>query len=230
MTDTTRPPAGFKDLCIDALDARAAGEFWAEVLGLRLEDRHGNVLLTGAEPEHAIWINAVSEPRTVKQRVHLDVHTGAIADLVAAGATVVGASHSWTDLTDPEGGEFCGFVRPTEKLPDYRVYELVVDSVEPRRIGGWWSEVLGLELEAGDDEAGPWASVGPGAGLPWEVVFGAVPEPKTVKNRNNWDLWGSTGELLAAGATLLRARDDEISWDVLADPEGNEFCVFARRE
>ena len=32
---------------------------------------------------------------------------------------------------------------------------------------------------------------------------------------------------MAAGARLLRARDDEIGWDVLADPEGNEFCVFA---
>ena len=50
------------------------------------------------------------------------------------------------------------------------------------------------------------------------------------------DVVGNTGALLAAGATLLRARDagpdddpDEggITWDVLADPEGNEFCVFA---
>ena len=32
--------------------------------------------------------------------------------------------------------------------------------------------------------------------------------------------------LVAAGATLLRRRDDEIGWDILADPEGNEFCVF----
>ena len=65
--------------------------------------------------------------------------------------------------------------------------------------------------------------------MPWELVFGAVPEPKTVKNRIHWDVWGDTSELLAAGATLLRARDDhEIGWDVLADPEGNEFCVFAR--
>jgi Glyoxalase-like domain len=37
----------------------------------------------------------------------------------------------------------------------------------------------------------------------------------------------STPDLLAAGATLLRLGDAEIHWDVLADPEGNEFCVFA---
>ena len=33
-------------------------------------------------------------------------------------------------------------------------------------------------------------------------------------------------KLLDAGATVLRARDDEIGWTVLADPEGNEFCAF----
>jgi hypothetical protein len=41
------------------------------------------------------------------------------------------------------------------------------------------------------------------------------------------DLFGDTGELVALGATLVRRRDDERDWDVLADPEGNEFCVFA---
>ena len=54
-----------------------------------------------------------------------------------------------------------------------------------------------------------------------------MPEPKTVKNRIHWDVSAAAVQpLLDAGATLLRARDDEISWHVLADPEGNEFCVF----
>jgi len=37
----------------------------------------------------------------------------------------------------------------------------------------------------------------------------------------------SVDALFAAGATLLRHRDHEIDWDVLADPEGNEFCAFS---
>lgn len=41
------------------------------------------------------------------------------------------------------------------------------------------------------------------------------------------DVIGDRDELLAMGAALVRARDAEIGWDVLADPEGNEFCVFA---
>ena len=46
----------------------------------------------------------------------------------------------------------------------------------------------------------------------------------------HWDVWGDTETFLAAGARLLRGRDDEIGWDVLADPEGNEFCVFTRHD
>lgn len=228
MADTRTDRTSFKDLCIDATDPAVLGAFWAEVLGLRMEDRGDNVRLVGAEPEQAIWINAVPEPKTVKQRVHLDVHTDAISRLVTAGASVVDTAQPWTVLTDPEGGEFCGFVRPVDRVPGYRLYELIVDAHDPAAIATWWGDVLGLEprRDAGSEDGD--RVLGPGAGLPWEVVFGAVSEPKTVKNRIHWDVWGDTPTLLAAGATLLRARDEEIGWDVLADPEGNEFCVFVR--
>jgi len=48
-----------------------------------------------------------------------------------------------------------------------------------------------------------------------------------VKNRMHLDVVGDKAELLSLGATMVRARDEEIDWDILADPEGNEFCVFA---
>jgi hypothetical protein len=60
-------------------------------------------------------------------------------------------------------------------------------------------------------------------------VFAPVPEPKTVKNRVHWDVTlvdATIESLVAAGARVLRDRDDEIDWWVLADPEGNEFCAF----
>ena len=59
------------------------------------------------------------------------------------------------------------------------------------------------------------------------LTFLPVDEPKQAKNRIHLDLVADDSTvLLEAGATLLRQRDAEIDWDVLADPEGNEFCVF----
>jgi hypothetical protein len=56
-----------------------------------------------------------------------------------------------------------------------------------------------------------------------------VPEPKTVKNRIHLDVrTPDLQALLDAGATLLRPADEEIDWNVLADPDGNEFCAFVR--
>ena len=125
-------------------------------------------------------------------------------------------------MTDPEGGEVCVFVR--EQVPDYRLYEVVVDCVDSRPIAAWWADVLAGRLV--EDEADFAVDQIPGA--PFEsMVFGFVPEPKTVKNRIHWDLTADAVQpLLDAGATLLRSPDDEVSWYVLADPEGNEFCVF----
>ena len=222
---TSDPAATFKDLCIDVVDVDRAVAFWAPVLGLRAESRPAGAVLMDGVTAHTVWLNAVPEPKSksAKSRVHLDVHTASVDAVVALGAVVQDDRERWTVLRDPEGMELCAFVRPPERLPDYRVYELVVDAADPTAIASWWAERFGTTVQADADSG--WLPAG--SGLPWEMVFVAVPEPKSVKNRMHWDVTGSTAELLAAGATLLRARDAEISWDVLADPEGNEFCVFA---
>ena len=112
--------------------------------------------------------------------------------------------------------------------------DLCLDANDHQRLADWWCRALGyVRLEHSDgtarDPAWPIPIVDPaGTGpLIWIVP---VPEPKTVKNRMHMDVYGRTQDLLDAGATLIRTRDGEIEWDVLADPEGNEFCVFAPRE
>ena len=52
-----------------------------------------------------------------------------------------------------------------------------------------------------------------------------VPEPKAAKNRVHLDVVGDVAEIVGHGATIL---DEQPRWTVLADPEGNEFCVFPR--
>jgi hypothetical protein len=110
-------------------------------------------------------------------------------------------------------------------------FELVVDAVDPPAIAGWWAERTGGKV--GSREGAPFVWVEGVAGFPYMFwIFHSVPEPKTVKNRVHWDvtLVDTTVEgLVAAGATLLRPKDDEIGWSVMADPEGNEFCAFEPR-
>jgi hypothetical protein len=108
-----------------------------------------------------------------------------------------------------------------------RFKDLCVDANDHQRMADWWCRALGY-VRRSDDRPVDWpvpivdpAGAGP---LMWIVP---VPEVKTVKNRVHIDVYGDTDEFVALGATLLRRRDDvERSWDVLADPEGNEFCVF----
>jgi hypothetical protein len=125
-----------------------------------------------------------------------------------------------------------------------RFKDLCLDSVDHQALADWWCRAMGYvrrdELEPDDDgwvRPGSWPVpiVDPsGAGPAMWVI--PVPEGKTVKNRMHHDVVGDTEALLALGATLVRRRDagpdDEpdagtIRWDVLADPEGNEFCCFA---
>ena len=158
--------------------------------------------------------------------MHLDIYARDLADLKALGATVAvpeGEDRRWTVMADPEGGEFCAFLR--DEPPADRLHGLVVDSVDPHAQARWWGHVYGGHVV--DDERG-FATVEHVPDMPILTMdFVPVPEPKQGPNRIHWDVGAADVQpLLDAGATLLRAPDDEISWCVLADPEGNEFCVF----
>lgn len=227
--------ARYKDLCIDSGPDETLGRFWAAALGLRFEPDGGAGTLVGDDPAQRVWMNVVPEPKTVKNRLHIDVHCASVDELVALGARVLepAAEHpgrSWTVMADPDGGEFCAFVREADKLPDYRLYEIVLDCAQPKLVASWWARVLGAELGGREDKGWYWLENIPG--VPFgDWCFVPVPEPKTTKNRLHWDvLVDSVDDLTAAGASLLRGPTEEDDWSILADPEGNEFCAFVRPE
>lgn len=129
-----------------------------------------------------------------------------------------------------------------------RWYSTVIDSRDVAALGAWWAETLGWQCvhEAADEyvlvpgwvteeqiRSTPWEQVGPG------LVFVTVPEGRTVKNRLHLDLAPHTSDdrdaeiarLVERGATLADVgQGDDVSWTVLLDPEGNEFCVLSARD
>ena len=218
--------ARFKDLCMDAGDPARLGAFWATTLGRVWEAQdNGDGQLNGPTPQHRIWISRVPEAKTVKHRVHLDVYARDLTDLEALGATIVEPRHgtrTWTVMADPEGGEFCAFLRA--ETPAEMLHGLVVDSADPQAQAQWWARVYGVGVTRNDG----WFTVEGVPGMPIRTMdFVSVPEPKTVKNRVHWDVTvPDVAPLVAAGATVLREPDGDIDWHVLADLEGNEFCAF----
>ncbi|MGI8522914.1 MAG: VOC family protein [Nocardioides sp.] len=226
------PLATYQDLCIDVADARVEGAFWASTLGWRLEMHDdGDARLHDADGRIQVWLNRVPEPKTVKNRVHVDVNAESVRQVLDAGATPFAEFERWTTLADPDGQEFCVFVR--DEPIEQRFYELEWDCAEgadaSRDQAVWWQGVLGGDVV--DDERGySWLEQIPSAPF-YSMDFVGVPESKTAKNRVHIDVTtDDVDALVAHGARLLRRPDDEIGWHVLADPDGNEFCAFASEQ
>jgi hypothetical protein len=107
---------------------------------------------------------------------------------------------------------------------------LTIDCHDPRPVADFWCAALGYRLDEIDDEG---AVVKPAGGPGWTMLFLVVPDEKVVKNRLHLDLRPTASmaaevtRLEAAGATSIRRVDEGGSfWTVMADPEGNEFCVL----
>jgi hypothetical protein len=114
-----------------------------------------------------------------------------------------------------------------------RIAVIAIDSVDPRPIADFWCAVLDWKVIETDAEV---ISIGP-PDRSWPTIdVISVPESKTVKNRLHLDLRAdgiSTAEelerLLELGARRVDVgQGPDVSWVVLADPEGNEFCLLSR--
>ncbi|MGH2590804.1 MAG: VOC family protein [Actinomycetota bacterium] len=109
-----------------------------------------------------------------------------------------------------------------------RFREVVIDCADPPSLARFWAAVTGYDVGPGDEE---WASIEGEGDREIVIGFQKVPEGKVVKNRVHVDLAAPDEEaearrIEALGATRLWVSEDpEDPFVVLADPEGNEFCV-----
>lgn len=109
-----------------------------------------------------------------------------------------------------------------------RVAALAIDSAEPTALAGFWAALLGGTVEVDGDGDATVRAHGTVA-----IDFLQVPEGKTLKNRLHLDLRGASYDdaverALELGATRADDVYDGGSWQVLRDPEGNEFCILRR--
>lgn len=128
-----------------------------------------------------------------------------------------------------------------------RWYSTVVESTDHRRLAAWWAEALGwtvvVDTDAESVVVPPWGlelverlefhQVPPG------MVLVPVTHEKMGKNRLHWDFAPHTSDdrdaeiarLVELGATVIDVgQPEQASWTVLADPDGNEFCVLSARD
>ncbi|GGC08835.1 VOC family protein [Cellulomonas carbonis] len=109
---------------------------------------------------------------------------------------------------------------------------IAIDAADPLAQAEWWSQVLGWPAGHEDDPDEAWVEPADGSGQ--GLLFLRVPEPKTVKNRLHLDVRPDDGtdqatelqRLLDLGATAVDLGQGDVTWHVLADPEGNEFCLL----
>jgi predicted enzyme related to lactoylglutathione lyase len=115
------------------------------------------------------------------------------------------------------------------------VSNVCLDAVDPARLAQFWSQALGWTREDADDGSEIWLEAPAESGASGTVtglLLLRVPEAHTAKNRLHLDLRPDDQEaevarLLALGATRVDiGQGPDVSWVVMADPEGNEFCVL----
>lgn len=248
------PVAVIKDLVLDAMDPPATAHFWASALGGKYDDTNPyGILAVDGVPLRKWWVNPVLEAKTAKNRVHVDVY-GDAAELQSLGATLVtdqpDKDATWQVLADPGGNEFCVFPPSAAEHAGSTggtagtgaggggrgpatVFALLVDSAAPEQLASWWQGVIGGTVEPGPDGRPRYLHGAAGMdGLIFKFV--EVSDPKQVKNRWHWDVLAQNNnavqELQSRGAQVLRGPNEAADWTVMADPQGNEFCVFPPKE
>jgi hypothetical protein len=238
-------------IAMNAHDDAAVGRFWAAALGWGTTIEEPGV--TNLEPVGFVYpdpvavvidVIVVPEPKTVKNRIHVDLATASSAhqaELVARlrdlGATPVDVGQGdvpWTVLADPEGNEFCVL----DPRPVYSgtgpIAAVVVDCADPRAMARFWDQAMDWTLHEVTDDS---ASLRSAAGVGPYLEFVRTADVKTVKNRVHLDLRPYPGDdqaaevarLLALGAVEIDLGQGDVPWTCLADPEGNEFDVLTPR-
>ena len=233
-------------VCFDAHDPRRLATFWAGVLGWEIVDDPDDVVTLEPNDGTAYRIDfaQTQEPKPGQNQMHFDLTSTSPEEQqqTVARALELGAQHidvgqrpeeGHVVLADPEGNEFCVIEAGNNFLAD-TAFIGAINCDGTQEVGYFWSEALGWPLVWDQDEETAIQSPAGGSKMSWG---GPPVNPKTGKNRLHLDIAPPAGSdqqaevdrLVSLGATHLDIGQGDVSWVVMADPDGNEFCVLTPR-
>ncbi|MEU4834507.1 VOC family protein [Streptosporangium sp. NPDC023615] len=229
-------------LCFDANDPPRLARFWAGVLGWETADdpRGGITLLPGDDTGFRIRFLPSPEEKTGPNQMHFDLTSTSLEDQrrTVARALELGGRHidigqlpeeGHVVLADPEGNEFCVIAPGNAFLADCGFIGALA-SDGSQEVGYFWSKALGWPLVWDQDQETAIRSPRGGPKITWG---GPPVAPKTGKNRLRFDLappahgdlQAEADRLVSLGATRIDIGLHEAGQVVMADPDGNEFCL-----
>ena len=230
-------------LCFDANDPPRLASFWAGVLGWETEDvaHDGLTLLPNDDTGFRLRFLPTQNQKAGPNRIHFDLTSTSLEHQqeTVAKALRLGARHidvgqlpdeDHVVLADPEGNEFC-VIEPGNSFLAECGFIGALSSDGTQEVGYFWSKALDWPLVWDQDQE---TAIRSPHGGP-KVTWGGPPvAPKLGKNRLHFDLvpavdsdqQAEVDRLVSLGASRVDIGQGEVPWVVLADPDGNEFCVL----
>ncbi|MEV0584346.1 VOC family protein [Nonomuraea sp. NPDC050310] len=229
-------------LCFDANDPPALGRFWSGVFGWDLVDdpQGGPTLVPDDDTGFAIRFLPTQEKKDRPNQIHFDLTSASpeqqqetVARALALGARHLdigqGPDARHVVLADPEGNELCVLPAGNKFLADCGFLG-ALSSDGTQAVGYFWAAALDYPLVWDQDEETAIRSPHGGPKITWG---GPPVNLKTGKNRLHFDLAPPPGgdqeaevaRLIALGATRIATGHTGGGRILMADPDGNEFCV-----
>jgi predicted enzyme related to lactoylglutathione lyase len=239
-------PSRLHALCFDANDPARLARFWAGVLGWEMagDPQDGTALLPSDDTGFRIRFLPTEEPKTGRNRMHFDLTSTSLEDQqqTVSRSLELGGRHidigqgpdaAHVVLADPEGNEF-DVVEPGNNFLADCGFIGALSCDGSQAVGYFWSEALGWRLVWDQDQETAIRSPHGGPKITWG---GPPVNPKSGKNRLHFDLappaagnqHAEVDRLVSLGATRIDIGQGEVGWVVMADPDGNEFCVLPPR-
>jgi predicted enzyme related to lactoylglutathione lyase len=233
-------------LCFDANDPPRVAGFWSGVLGWEMvDDPDGGVtLLPSDDTGFQLDFFPTQEQKAGPNQMHFDLTSTSLEDQqqTVERALELGGRHidigqgpdaEHVVLADPEGNEFCVIEPGNDFLADCGFIGALAGEGS-QQVGCFWSKALDWPLVWDRDQETAIRSPHGGPKITW----GGPPlTPKAGKYRLHFDLappadgdqQAEVERLVSLGAARIDIGQGEVSWVVMADPDGHEFCVLPPR-